>query len=202
MPFVEDFNFTISTYIILSLIVIIILILLQIKLKAFNKKRVLRKRFKRGLYLEDKAKEYLSNIGFNIIEEQRSYYHTYKVNGINNKAKIIVDYIVEKGGKRYIVEVKSGKSAISTNNKNTRRQLLEYDFVLENDGIFLLDMENKNMQLIEFTPNLNTKKHNNHIILIVTSLIILIGIFTPNIQIKIAAILLLSLIVILKKNIL
>lgn len=46
--------------------------------------------------------------------------------------------------------MKSGKEAISLNNKNSRRQLLEYDLVIENDGAILLDMENENLKFVQF----------------------------------------------------
>ena len=83
---------------------------------------------------------------------QKVFYHTYQVDKTVQKAKLITDYIVEKGGKTYIVEVKSGKSAITLSDRNTRRQMLEYDFVIPNDGVILLDMENKKLQLVEFAP--------------------------------------------------
>jgi len=72
------------------------------------------------------------------------------INGRKKSNKLIVDYIAEKAGKKYIVEVKSGNDAISMNNKNSRRQLLEYDLVIENDGVILLDMENKILQFVQF----------------------------------------------------
>jgi hypothetical protein len=104
------------------------------------------------------------------------HYHQYTVNGKQQESKLILDYVVKKGGKKYIVEVKSGKSAISLKDKNSRRQLLEYDFVIENDGVFLLDMENKNMQLVKFHTKAEKEEYTFRKLIIVLALI---GILIP-----------------------
>lgn len=134
----------------ISLIVILLFALAKFKYNDFHKKQKQRKRFERGNMLETRAKTFLENKGFLIIDEQKAYNHNYEVNGERRSSKLKVDYVVEKKGKRYIVEVKSGKSAISLDDKNSRRQLLEYDFVIENEGVFLLDMENEKMQFVKF----------------------------------------------------
>ena len=99
-------------------------------------------------------------------------------------------YIAEKNGKKYIIEVKSGKSAISITDKNSRRQLLEYDFVIENDGIVLLDMENRNMQLVKFQSKAERKDN-----LMLKALVIIAGvaILLPFWSIKIIVLLLIIL---------
>lgn len=117
-----------------------------------KKKRAQKKRFKRGDQLEKEAAVFLKKKGYQVLEFQKVFYHTFKSDNTEQKAKLITDYIVKKGRKTYIVEVKSGKSAIMLSDKNTRRQLLEYDFVIPNDGVILLDMENKKLQLVEFAP--------------------------------------------------
>ena len=172
-----------SNYIILLLIIVIIFILLRYKFIDYRKKRLQKKRFKRGLNLENKAKKVLHRLGYNIVKEQYQCYHTYKVNNTTNKAKIIIDYIVEKNNKQYIVEVKSGRYAISTNNKDTRRQLLEYSIAIKNDGVFLLDMENENLELISFHSKISNLNNTKTIVFIILTAII--GIFIPNINIKI-----------------
>jgi Holliday junction resolvase-like predicted endonuclease len=140
---------------------------------SFTRKKHQRKRFKRGLKLEQKAAKFLTSRGFTIIGEQVEYQHTYLINGEENSSKISIDYLVEKNSKVFVVEVKSGKSAISIKNRSTRRQLLEYAVTIECDGLYLLDMENKELQLIEFKfPNSELKsKNNNGVLLALVSLI-------------------------------
>tara|TARA_B110000444_G_C18307019_1_gene352224 strand:- start:111 stop:329 length:219 start_codon:yes stop_codon:yes gene_type:complete len=67
-----------------------------------------------------------------------------------HQSKLIPDYLEKKKGETYIVAVKSGSSAISLDNRSTRKQLLEYYFVIENDRIILLNMERRKMQLVKF----------------------------------------------------
>lgn len=164
----------------------LLFITLKFKIKEFNKKRKQKKRFSRGLMLEDKARGFLKNKGYTIVGEQKACYHRYKVNNKSFESKIILDYVVEKKGKKYIVEVKSGKSAISVGDKNSRRQLLEYDFVVQNDGIFLLDMENRVMNLVEFHSKEDSQKLNFYKLLII---IAVLGTLVPFWTIKILLIL-------------
>jgi hypothetical protein len=82
--------------------------------------------------------------------------------------------------------VKSGKSAISVQDKNSRRQLLEYDFVIENDGIFLLDMENRVMNLVEFSSKEENQNFSFYKFLLI---IAILGILIPFWKIKILLIL-------------
>jgi len=143
--------------------------------KSFSKKKQQKKRFKRGLKLEQKAAKYLESKGFNILGEQVEYKHVYFVNGEEFTATINIDYLVEKNEEVFVVEVKSGKSAISIKNRSTRRQLLEYAVAIECDGVYLLDMENKDLQLIEFQfPNTESSTNTNTGLLV--ALISLIGV--------------------------
>ena len=127
----------------ISIIVILVIIILRYKIKEILESRKRRKRFKRGDKLEKEAKSFLIKNGYAIIDEQYECFHNYRVNGEEQSSKLIIDYIVQKKSKVYLVEVKSGAKAISIANRSTRRQLLEYDVAIENDGAYLLDMENK-----------------------------------------------------------
>jgi len=143
---------------VMAVIIVVLLVgFVQLKHRESKKKRQQKQRFKRGNELEVQAKSFIESKGYRIINEQKPFYHNYKVNGESRCSKLIVDYIAEKNRKKYIIEVKSGKSAISLTDKNSRRQLLEYDFVIENDGIVLLDMENRNMQLVKFQSKVEKK---------------------------------------------
>lgn len=172
----------------ISLIVILLFALAKFKYNDFRKKQKQRNRFERGFMLESKAKTFLENQGYLIIDEQKIYNHNYEVNGEPRSSKLKVDYVVEKKGKRYIVEVKSGKSAISLDDKNSRRQLLEYDFVIENEGVFLLDMENGKMQFVKFYTK---AERNEDVFRKVIIGIALFGILIPFWKVKILIVLIL-----------
>lgn len=145
--------------------------------KSFSKKKQQKRRFKRGVKLEQKAARFLISKGFKIIGEQVVYDHAYYVDHEEVISTINIDYLVEKGEKLFVVEVKSGKSAISIKNRSTRRQLLEYAVAIDCDGVYLLDMENRNLQLIEFQfPNVVVSpKRNNSLLLTLVSLIVILS---------------------------
>ena len=162
----------------IGLIFFLSALVLKMWYRSFRKKRLQKKRFKRGAKLEKQAARFLEKKGYKILGEQVEFEHKYKVGNSYKISKLNIDYLVSKNSRIYIVEVKSGNSAISIANKSTRRQLLEYAIAIPNDGVFLLDMENKDLQLVEFTnvnTNQNTTAINNYLLLFV--LICAIGYF-------------------------
>jgi len=176
-------NLSIENIIAVAVIFILLLVILKYKLHEYYRKQKQKKRFERGKSLENKAQKFLQKKGYTILKSQQPYYHKYSVNGNTHTSEIIPDYIVKKNGKTYIVEVKSGKSAISISNSNTRRQLLEYDFAIDNDGIFLLDMENEKMELVKFYSKPQRQNIN---LLIFAVLLALSAVFTGSLYLKIA----------------
>lgn len=136
-------------YLYLAAIIALTFFLGKLLLQQYQQKRAARKRFKRGAKLEKRGRDFLIKQGFKVEHEQYLAHHTFYVERKKESIGIIPDYIVSKGGKTYIVDVKSGHSAISYKDKSTRRQLLEYDHAIPNDGVFILDMEN--LKLIPIT---------------------------------------------------
>ncbi|UAM99113.1 hypothetical protein K8354_04620 [Polaribacter litorisediminis] len=170
-----------SNVIFILIIGILLFFIVKFKLSERSKKRARKKRFERGLKLETAAEDFLRKKGFNILSSQEIYFHNYLVNGHKKQNKLIVDYITEKSGKKYIIEVKSGKKAISLDDKNSRRQLLEYDLVIENDGVILLDMENENLQFVNFQSKEEQQEYKIREIII---LVAIIGIVIPFWKVK------------------
>lgn len=108
------------------------------------------RRFKRGMIAEKHAARYLRRHGYKILAAQLQQPITVYVNGEPQESNVRADFLVRKGWKTYIVEVKSGQQG-TVRQAATRRQLLEYKLVYEPDGIILLDMEHHNLQKIGFT---------------------------------------------------
>lgn len=115
---------------------------------AYRRWKVAR-RFHRGLVAEKQAAKYLRRHGYQILAEQLQESITVYVNGEPQKSTVRADFLVRKGWKTYIVEVKSGQQG-SIHQSATRRQLLEYELVYQPNGIILLDMEHHNLQKIAF----------------------------------------------------
>jgi Holliday junction resolvase-like predicted endonuclease len=157
----QTFDYTNQNHLIFLLLGLIIMALaffiIRYKFKTYIQERKVRKRFERGNKLELQAKSFLKSQGYTIVDYQSTYQHKYREDGVAQYAEIQPDYIVKKNGKKYIVEVKSGNQVISARHKSTRRQLLEYDYVVENDGVFLLDMENRQLKLVQFKSKMERR---------------------------------------------
>ena len=98
---------------------------------------------------EKEAVYLLSNHGYRIISMQEKRNIITYIDGKPYPSYVKVDLIVQKKGKRYIVEVKTGQQTKATT-ALVRRQLLEYYLVFNPEGIILLDMDRKKIQTIEF----------------------------------------------------
>jgi|TARA_B110000483_G_C18041468_1_gene482762 hypothetical protein len=127
-----------------------------LKLAKYFKGRSIKSRLNRGLQKEQEAAKWLKRNGYKIIDYQVSLSYSLKENGVDKKITVSPDFKVSKNGQEQIIEVKSGKAAPRIENKDTRRQLLEYHFIEPDIPLFLLDMENNELKKINF-PDQGTK---------------------------------------------
>jgi Holliday junction resolvase-like predicted endonuclease len=111
------------------------------------------KRFKRGNEGEVEAENFLKKSGFTIISDQVVTHPKICVDGEWHDYMIKADFLVEKNGKKAIVEVKTGKSAPSPTYSATRRQLLEYTCSYNVDTVYLFDADSKSLMEISFELN-------------------------------------------------
>ena len=130
--------------------------------------RKAKKRVRHGLAMEKSAVGFLKRHGYRIVASQLEEEITVFVDGEALTSKVRADFLVKKGFKTYIVEVKSGEQG-TVRRPNVRRQLLEYKLVFEPDGILLLDMEERNLQEICFSYKDKKQK---------TGLVYMFGLFT------------------------
>ncbi len=104
---------------------------------------------RKGRKGEGDAIKLLNSEGYKIIDEQVSFPGFLFEN--NKKVEYLVkpDFLVEKNGEKFIAEVKTGASAF-IQNRNTRRQILEYSHLNQNKTVLLIDIENKKIKKIDF----------------------------------------------------
>lgn len=119
--------------------------LVVINYKNYRVKRT----FKSGRIAETAAVKFLRSRGYKILASQLREEVIIYVDGEAEKSVVRADYLVRRGWKLYVVEVKSGQQG-NARLPAIRRQLLEYHMVYQPDGILLLDMEHKNLQEIRF----------------------------------------------------
>lgn len=132
------------------ILVAIITIILTLYIKKWWNAILSTKRFRRGNKAERKAKKLLKRNGFKILQEQYPLKQHVHLDDQILKIDLQVDYLAEKKKRKYLIEVKSGKSATKVTNSATRRQLLEYYHLNPFDGLLLVDMETKRIHTIEF----------------------------------------------------
>lgn len=111
---------------------------------------VLQQRFKKAKKGELAAIKLLEAKGYTIIAAQENKTIVTWVDNKPHYNTLIVDYIVKKGGKTFIAEVKTGKKVTKPTQTDTRRQLLEYYLAFNPHGIILVDMEKKELHNIVF----------------------------------------------------
>jgi hypothetical protein len=104
---------------------------------------------RKGRKGEGIAVKLLNKEGYEVLDEQVSFPGFLFEN--NKKVEYFVkpDFLVEKDGEKYIAEVKTGASAL-IQNRNTRRQILEYSYLNQNKTVLLIDIESKKIKKIDF----------------------------------------------------
>lgn len=133
--------------------ILILGILLGSFLFFYIARKVKRIKIKRMLAIakrgEKNAISFLIKAGYDIVDIQKKLPITIKIDGRPYSSYVQADFVVKKGRKKYVVEVKTGKKTRATT-AIVRRQLLEYYLVFNPHGILLLDMENGTLKEIEF----------------------------------------------------
>ena len=109
-----------------------------------------RKRFARGRAGEQDAKRFLARKGYDVVDQQISRETGVWVDGHWKSTTVRADFLVRKGGKQFVVEVKTGRTATDPSSTQTRRQLLEYSQVYDSDGLILADMDRKRLHQVWF----------------------------------------------------
>ena len=137
-------------YAIIALLSILVIALFISYIKAQWFKWVQKKRMKHGKKAEQKALKLLSGYGFKNIEYQKKIKYALRVDGKSKIITITPDVIAVYKGPTCVIEVKTGKNAVSVQNEQTRRQLLEYRHAIQPDRLFLLDIDRKNLMEIDF----------------------------------------------------
>lgn len=102
---------------------------------------------------EKDAIKLIEKNGYSIIDDQSSLDCQFTVDNKKVNYKIRADFIVTKGGKKFVIEVKSGEKAPDPKTPATRRQLLEYAHAYQADGVILADMTDVVLREIEFDIN-------------------------------------------------
>ncbi len=104
---------------------------------------------RRGKLGETKAKKILQLHGFKVVDQQLTIEGHFFVDEVPVDFLFRPDFLVERDGIQYLAEVKMGKVA-SENDRNTRRQLLEYAYFTKSSAILLIDSSKEKIKIVHF----------------------------------------------------
>lgn len=119
-------------------------------LTRFLLKLKLKRRFNHARAGEKSATDLLKEKGFLLEETQKAAKLPMWVNGKQFSYSVRPDGFASKEGKRYLVEIKTGKIANNPTHSPTRRQLLEYFHGFSVEGVLLVDAEIGEVHHIHF----------------------------------------------------
>ena len=97
------------------------------------------------------AEKLLAKAGYRVEARQATQRWSVAVDGAAQPVTLRADFVVTRGGRRYVAEVKTGSDAPDVAAPATRRQLLEYRCAFGVDGVLLVDAESRRVHAIDFT---------------------------------------------------
>jgi hypothetical protein len=97
------------------------------------------------------AEKLLVKAGYRIVARQATQRWAVQVDGAAHEVTLRADFVVARGGKRWVAEVKTGAEAPDVAAPATRRQLLEYRCAFAADGVLLVDAEARRIHAVDFT---------------------------------------------------
>lgn len=156
----------------------ILSLVLYLKIRDYINYQKARQRSLSSKKAEKKAENWLKRNGFRIIDKQQSRPLIIKSGKTKHRYLIRTDFLVKKGGHKYVVEVKSGHKNSKITNRETRRQLLEYFLAYQAYGIILFNMDNNSFSEVKFLlPYFNYKWIENVIYFFLGALLAIIAMY-------------------------
>lgn len=121
-----------------------------LRIEAWIRRREFRRSMRRARTLEKKALRFLEERGFQCVGEQIEREAFFLVDGRRIPFRVRIDYLLERGGKKYVAEVKTGKQAETPEHPSVRRQLLEYALLFAPWSVLFVDGEEQKVHEVSF----------------------------------------------------
>jgi hypothetical protein len=96
------------------------------------------------------AAKLLGKAGYRVEARQATQRWIVRVDGEAAEVTLRADFVVSRGGRRYVAEVKTGDEAPQISAPATRRQLLEYRCAFGVEGVLLVDAEARRIHAVDF----------------------------------------------------
>jgi len=99
---------------------------------------------------EAEAERILADLGYRVLDRQVRCLWWMEVDGEETEVELRADLVVERQGRRFVAEVKTGELAPRASHPQTRRQLLEYSLAFAPMEILLVDVPSAEVRQIRF----------------------------------------------------
>lgn len=130
--------------------VLCLILALALRLSQGRASRASKARNAHAQWGEQEAERLLEDAGYAIVERQVARSWAMSVDGVDTEASVRADLLVKRDGQVFVAEVKTGRLAPDPLYPPTRRQLLEYLFVFDPDGLLVVDVESRSIREVEF----------------------------------------------------
>jgi len=117
------------------------------RLLARRRGRAINARGRRG---ESAAERLLVSEDYRIVARQARTSYEILVDGQTQSVDLVLDFVVERNGERFVAEVKTGSTAPRIDRAETRRQLLEYQVATGARRVLLVDADNETITVVGF----------------------------------------------------
>jgi hypothetical protein len=107
-------------------------------------------RARRAIAGENRSEVLLRRQGYTIVERQPRRQVVLLVDEEPHPVDVRADWLVERDGRRFVADTKTGRLAPSIDHAPTRRQLLEYRLVYDVVGVLLIDAEANEVHAVTF----------------------------------------------------
>lgn len=139
-----------SAWVVGTLLLIVASVWLSARLRRWWGRRARMRRAARAQAAERDARSVLAEHGFRVVGRQVRQSWGLVADGEPLEFTLIADYLVERAGRRWVAEVKTGERALDLRHGPTRRQLLEYREAFAADGVLLVDAEGRRLHDVRF----------------------------------------------------
>ncbi len=169
--------------IVVAVAVAVLLLLAVLAVHRWYVRWRLRRRWSHARSVERQAGRLLEELGYRLLGRQVETSYAVLVDGRPAEVALRADYLVSRGGRRLVAEVKSGSVAPRLDTAATRRQLLEYLVAFQVDGVLLVDGEQGEVHEVTF-PMSRPRSHEvspaRFAVYVVLALLVTLGLWAVS----------------------
>jgi hypothetical protein len=133
-----------------ALLIALASVWVTLRVRRGLERRSKRRRAVRAQRAERDAACLLEARGYRVLGGQVRRSWGVRADGADVEFTLVADYLVERGGRRWVAEVKTGERALDLRHGPTRRQLLEYREAFAVEGVLLVDAEGQTLRSVDF----------------------------------------------------